>query len=55
MPGKMNTARLIFRYDNLSRYAGHEARVLEDTEYGKIAGGMGYADGTIIFAIYQQV
>lgn len=55
LSGKMNTARLVYRYENLSQYAEHETRTLEDREYGKIAGEMGFADGTISYAIYQQI
>jgi hypothetical protein len=55
LSGQMNTVRLVFRYDDLSQYAEQEARTLEDREYGKVAGEMGFADGTVTFAIYRQI
>ena len=55
LSGKMNTARLVFKYDELSRYAEQEARARDDREHGQIAGEMGFTDGTITFAIYQQI
>jgi hypothetical protein len=51
----MNTVRLVYRYEDLSRYAEHETRTMDDREYGKIAGEMGFADATISYAIYQQI
>ena len=55
LSGKMNTVRLVYRYEDLSQYAEHETRTMDDREYGKIAGEMGFADATISYAIYQQI
>lgn len=55
LSGSMNTVRLVFRYENLSQYAEHEIKALEDRDYGKIASGMGFSEGTITYTIYQQI
>ncbi len=55
LSGKMNTLRLVYRYEDLSQYAEHEARTVDDREYGKVAGEMGFTEGTICYAIYQQI
>jgi hypothetical protein len=51
--GAMNTIRLVYRYDELSRYEEHELRAMTDREYGKLAGAMGFAEGTLAYTIYR--
>jgi hypothetical protein len=53
LSGKMNTVRLVFRYDDLAQYAEQEAAGLTDPEHGRLAGEMGFVEGTVTFAIYQ--
>jgi hypothetical protein len=53
LSGKMNTVRLVFRYDDLTQYAEQEAAGLTDPEHGRLAGEMGFVEGTVTFAVYQ--
>jgi hypothetical protein len=55
LSGSMNTVRLIYRYDELSRYDEHEVKAMTDRDYGKLAGAMGFVDGTINYTIYRQI
>lgn len=55
LSGLMNTVRLVYRYDDLSRYDDHEVRAMTDVEYGKLAGAMGFADGTLSYSIYRNI
>jgi hypothetical protein len=55
LSGQMNTVRLVYRYDELSRYDQDEFAVMTDREYGKIASAMGFADGTIAYSIYHRL
>jgi hypothetical protein len=55
LSGKMNTVRLVYRYDNPSEYAAQESRTLHDREYGKIAGELGFTDHSVSYTIYQRV
>jgi hypothetical protein len=45
----------VFRYDNADQYADNEARAMGDREHGKLAGAMGFAEGTVRFTIYRPV
>jgi hypothetical protein len=55
LSGPMNTVRLVYRYDELSRYDEHEFKAMTDREYGQIAGAMGFVDGTLSYAVYRQL
>ncbi len=55
LSGQMNTIRLVFRYEDLSQYDEHEFRAMTDKAYGKIAGAMGFVDGTLVYSVYRQV
>lgn len=55
LSGKMNTVRLVYRFDDLAQYAEHETRAVDDLEYGKIAGEMGFTARTLNYEIYQQI
>jgi hypothetical protein len=55
LSGLMNTVRLVYRYDELSRYDEHEFKAMTDREYGQIAGAMGFVDGTLSYAVYRQL
>jgi hypothetical protein len=55
LSGLMNTVRLVYRYDELSRYDEHEFKAMTDREYGQVAGAMGFVDGSLSYAIYRQV
>lgn len=54
LSGKMNTVRLVFRYDDLAQYAEQEAAGLTDPEHGRLAGEMGFTEGTVTFTIYRE-
>ncbi|MGE5285766.1 MAG: hypothetical protein ACM3ML_00890 [Micromonosporaceae bacterium] len=54
LSGKMNTVRLVYRYEDLAQYAEQEFRTMDDREYGKIAGEMGFTPGTINYEIYKR-
>lgn len=53
--GPMNTVRLVYRYDELSRYEEHELKAMTDREYGQLAGAMGFVEGTLNYTIYRNV
>lgn len=55
LSGPMNTVRLVYRYEDLSMYDEHEFRAMKDVEYGKIAGAMGFVDGTIDYSVYRHI
>ena len=55
LSGEMNTIRLVYRYDDPAEYRKHEVRTLRDSEYGRIAGEMSFVDGTVRYAIYEQL
>jgi hypothetical protein len=55
LSGAMNTVRLVYRYDDPSRYDEHEVRAMTDQQYGKLAGAMGFVDGTIAYTVYRQI
>jgi hypothetical protein len=55
LSGAMNTIRLVYRYDELSQYDEHEIQAMTDRAYGKIAGEMGFVDGTIVYTVYRQI
>lgn len=55
LSGPMNTVRLVYQFDELSQYEQHEFRVMKDREYGKIAGAMGFAEGTLTYTVYRQL
>jgi hypothetical protein len=55
LSGPMNTVRLVYRYDDLSQYDEHEFKAMTDREYGKIAGAMGFADGTLTYTVYRRL
>jgi hypothetical protein len=55
LSGPMNTVRLVYQFDELSQYEQYEFRVMTDREYGKIAGAMGFAEGTLTYSIYRQL
>lgn len=55
LSGPMNTVRLVYRYDDLSQYEDHEIRAMQDREYGKLAGAMRFAEGTLDYAIFRRI
>jgi hypothetical protein len=55
LSGKMNTVRLVYRYDDPSEYAEQESRTLHDREYGKVADELGFTDDSVSYTIYQRV
>jgi hypothetical protein len=55
LSGPMNTVRLVYEYDELSRYDEHELKAMTDRDYGQIAGTMGFADGTLTYTLYRRL
>jgi hypothetical protein len=55
LSGPMNTVRLVYEYDELSRYDEHELKAMTDRDYGQIAGAMGFADGTLTYTLYRRL
>lgn len=55
LSGKMNTVRLVYRYDDLSHYEQQEVDTLHDREYGKVAAAMCFASGSLSYTIYHQL
>lgn len=55
LSGSMNTVRLVYLYDELSRYDEHEFKAMTDREYGQVAGAMGFVDGTLSYTVYRQL
>lgn len=55
LSGTMNTVRLVYRYDDLSKYDEHEFRAMTDRKYGQIAGAMCFVDGTIDYTVYRKL
>ena len=55
LSGPMNTVRLVYTYPDLSVYERDEARTASDREYGAVAMGMPFAEGTLTYAIYRAI
>ncbi len=54
LSGPMNTVLMIFRYDTLSAWETECAAERSDGEYGRMAGRLPYADGSIVYELYQE-
>jgi hypothetical protein len=55
LSGSMNTVRLVYRYEDLTRYNDHEFKAMTDREYGRVADAMGFVDGTLTYTIYRRL
>lgn len=55
LSGRMNTVRLVYRYDDLTEYEAHELKALHDRQYGAHAGAMNFVDGTLDYTIYRRI
>jgi hypothetical protein len=55
LSGPMNTVRLVYRYEDLTRYNDHEFKAMTDREYGRVADAMGFAAGTLTYTIYRRL
>lgn len=54
LSGEMNTVRLVFTYPDLTSYEREEARDAADPEYGRVAAGMPFVEGTLTYEIYRE-
>jgi hypothetical protein len=55
LSGAMNSVRLVYSFPDASGYEEQELRTLRDTEYGQVAGSLGFVDGTLVYSIYREV
>jgi hypothetical protein len=54
LSGPMNTVLMVFRYDDLAAYENEMKQERRDGEYGGIAAQMPYAEGSIVYELYQD-
>ena len=55
LSGEMNTVRLVFSYPDLNTYEREDGRDATDPEYGRIASGMPFVEGTLAYEIYRDI
>ena len=54
MTGPMNTAVLVYRYEDASAFEKEDRAIADDPEYGKVASEMPYRDGSIVYQLFRE-
>jgi len=54
MSGPMNTAVLVYRYEDAQAFEDEDRRTAEDAQYGKIASEMPYREGIIVYELFRE-
>lgn len=54
MSGPMNSAVLVYRYDDMRAFEAEDRAITDDPEYGKVASAMPYREGTIVYELYRE-
>jgi hypothetical protein len=53
LAGPMNTVLMVFRYKELREWEAECTAERSDLDYGRVASGLPYAEGSIVYELYQ--
>ena len=54
LSGPMNTAVLVYRYEDAHAFEKEDRAIAGDSEYGKVASQMPYREGTIVYELFRE-
>ncbi len=54
LSGPMNTAVLVYRYEDARAFEREDRAIAADPEYGKVASQMPYREGTIVYELFRE-
>jgi len=54
LSGPMNSAILVYRFDDAKAFEKEDRATAEDPGYGKVASEMPYREGTIVYELFRE-
>ncbi len=54
LSGPMNSAVLVYRYEDAQAFEREDRTIAEDPEYGRVASQMPYRDGTLVYELFRE-
>lgn len=55
MSGPMNSAVLVYRFEDAEAFEVEDRAIAKDPEYGKVASAMPYREGSIVYELYRDL